>query len=288
MTHPVDLVLDAKARLGEGPIWHARAGVLYWLDIENGEVHVFDPATGNDRMVNVGQQVGTIVPRARGGVMLAAAKGFASLDLATGALAIVANPEPGTGNRFNDGKCDPAGRFWAGTIGKTGSANVYRLDADLRSHRMIEGITCSNGIAWSLDRRTMYYIDTPVSAVVAYDYDDATGAIANKRVAVAIPKEHGYPDGMTMDAEGMLWIGMWDGGAVKRWDPGTGRLLDAIQLPADRVTACAFGGAKLDTLYITTAWTGLADAERARQPLAGGLFRCTPGVTGLPAPEFAG
>lgn len=288
MGSTVDLVLDAKARLGEGPIWHARAGVLYWLDIENGEVHIFDPATGRDRAVTLNQQVGTVVPRARGGVMVAVAGGFGAVDLASGLLSIVANPEPETGNRFNDGKCDPAGRFWAGTIGKAGTANVYRLDTDLTSHRMIPGVTCSNGIAWSLDRRTMYYIDTPVSAVVAYDYDDATGAIANKRVAVEIPKEHGYPDGMTLDAEGMLWVGMWDGWAVKRWDPGTGRLLDTIKLPAARVTACAFGGPRLDTLYITTAWTALSEADRAAQPLAGGLFRCTPGVAGRAAPEFAG
>lgn len=284
----VELVLDAKARLGEGPIWHAQKGLLYWLDIEQGEVHVYNPATGNDRMVAVGQQVGTVVPRARGGVMLAVAKGFASLDLESGAVAMVANPEPGTGNRFNDGKCDPAGRFWAGTIGKQGTANVYRLDADLTSRRMIEGITCSNGIAWSLDRRTMYYIDTPAQTVAAYDYDDATGAIANRRVAITVPKESGYPDGMTLDAEGMVWIGMWDGWSLTRWNPATGMLLETVKLPVARVTACAFGGPDLGTLYITSAWTALSDADRAKQPLAGGLFRYVPGVKGIPAPEFAG
>ncbi len=284
----MELVLDAKARLGEGPIWHARRGVLYWLDIENGEVHVYDPVARADRTVRVGQQVGTVVPRARGGVMLAVEQGFASLDLETGAVAVVANPEPETGNRFNDGKCDPAGRFWAGTIGREGTANVYRLDADLTSHRMITGVTCSNGIAWSLDRRTMYYIDTPVRTVVAYDYDQATGAIANRRVAVDLTREPGYPDGMTLDAEGMVWIGMWDGWALTRWNPATGERLAAVKLPVARVTACAFGGPDLGTLYITTAWTALSDADRAAQPLAGGLFRCAPGVRGLPAPEFAG
>ena len=284
----MELVLDAKARLGEGPIWHARAGVLYWLDIEQGEVHVYDPSTGRDRTIAVGQQVGTIVPRTRGGVMLAAAKGFASLDLDSGAFAIVANPEPGTGNRFNDGKCDPAGRFWAGTIGKQGTANVYRLDADGSTHRMIEGITCSNGIAWSRDRRT-YYIDTPTQAVVAYDYDDASGAIANKRVAISIPDTaHGYPDGMTMDADGMLWVGMWDGWALRRFNPATGELLEVVPLPVARVTACAFGGPDLGTLYITSAWTALSEADRAKQPLAGGVFKVVPGVKGLPAPEYAG
>lgn len=288
MSGTVELVLDAKARLGEGPIWHARKNLLYWLDIENGEVHVFDPASGRDRVLNVGQQVGTVVPRARGGVMLAVAKGFASLDLESGAFAVVANPEPSTGNRFNDGKCDPAGRFWAGTIGKSGTANVYRLDADLTSHKVIEGITCSNGIVWSLDRRTMYYIDTPTQCVVAYDYDDATGAIANKRVAITVAKEQGYPDGMTLDAEGMVWVGMWDGWALTRWNPATGQLLETVKLPVARVTAAAFGGPDLGTLYITTAWTALSDAERARQPLAGGLFTYVPGVKGVPASEFAG
>jgi sugar lactone lactonase YvrE len=289
MRNNLELVLDAKARLGEGPIWHAQKRLLYWVDIENSLLHVYDPESGNDRTINVGQRVGTVVPRKRGGVMVAVEKGFAALDLDSGTVMPIADPESHTGNRFNDGKCDPAGRFWAGTMGPKKSANVYRLDPDLTVHKMIEGVGCSNGIAWSLDHKTMYYIDTTAECVVAYDYDNDTGQISNKRVSVPIPStDHGWPDGMTLDAEGMLWIGMWDGWSVKRWNPESGKLLETLKLPAARVTACAFGGPGFGTLYITTAWTGLSDAERAKQPQAGGLFKCRPGVPGIPAPEFAG
>ena len=289
MTKTLELVLDAKARLGEGAIWHAQKGLLYWVDIENALLHIYDPESGNNREINVGQRVGTVVPRKKGGVMVALEKGFAALDLDSGALTPIADPESHTGNRFNDGKCDPAGRFWAGTMGPKKSANLYRLDPDLSVHKMIEEIGCSNGIAWSLDHKTMYYIDTTAECVVAYDYDNGSGRISNKRVSVSIPsKDHGWPDGMTLDAEGMLWVGMWDGWSIKRWDPESGKLLETLKLPVARVTACAFGGPDLRTLYITTAWTGLSEADREKQPQAGALFKCRPGVAGIPAPEFAG
>jgi sugar lactone lactonase YvrE len=292
MSQSAELVLDAKATLGEGSIWDAKRQVLYWIDIMKSQVHAYDAATQQDRVIEVGQYVGTVVPRRSGGLMLAVHHGFASLDLETERIEIVADPERDLpGNRFNDGKCDPAGRFWAGTLALDGTRNVcnlWRLDADLGVHKMLEGVSVSNGIVWSLDHRTMYYIDTPTGHVDRFDYDLETGEIANRSVAVRIPAGMGYPDGMTIDSEGMLWVALWQGGKVSRWDPVEGRLLQTVDLPASNVTSCAFGGENLDQLYITTARIALDAEHLAKQPLAGGLFRADVGVAGLPAFEFAG
>jgi sugar lactone lactonase YvrE len=287
-----ELVLDAKADLGEGALWDDKGQVLYWVDIMAGKLHIYDPAAGRDRTIAVGQPVGTVVARRSGGVMLALHHGFASLDLGTGELEMIHDPEshlPGT--RFNDGKCDPAGRFWAGTLAMDGTpraSGLYRLDPDLSVHKMLDGVTTSNGIVWSLDRGTMYYVDTPTSRVDAFDYDLASGEIGNCRAVVHVPAEMGYPDGMTIDSEGMLWVALWGGGKVSRWNPADGRLLQTVDLPATNVTSCAFGGENLDQLYITTARTGLPPEQLSEQPLAGGLFRADVGVRGLPAFEFAG
>lgn len=288
MSDQVELILDAKAQLGEGAIWHSQKRLLYWVDIDAGLVHVYDPATNRDRTVSTGQPVGTVVPRASGGVMVALRDGFAALDLDSGKLEMIADPEKDLkGNRFNDGKCDPSGRFWAGTLGKDGGS-VYRMDRDLSVRKMFGGVRTSNGIAWSLDRRTMYYIDTSAQEVSAFDYDDATGDVSNRRTAVKVPAANGHPDGSTLDAGGNLWVAHWDGGNVTCYDPRTGRVLRTVRVPSSRVTSCAFGGDDLAVLYITTARVGLDAAALASQPLAGGLFRADVGVKGVPAPEFAG
>jgi sugar lactone lactonase YvrE len=286
----VELELDARSVLGESAIWDDKKQVLYWVDIDPGLVHIYDPATRKDRALHVGQPVGTVVPRASGGLMLAVRDGFMSLDLETGKTAIVAvplghNPE----NRFNDGKCDPAGRFWAGTV-ETPSRKgaLFRLDRDLSVHQMVDGIGLSNGLAWSLDKKTMYYIDSMTMKIDAFDYDLMSGAISNRRMIVSVPEEHGLPDGMTIDAEGKLWVAHWDGWCVCRWDPATGRLIQKVQLPVARPTSCALGGPTLGALYITSATTELDAAALAKQPGAGGLFRFDPGVRGLPAFSFMG
>jgi sugar lactone lactonase YvrE len=290
----LDLVVDAKALLGEGAIWNDALRRLHWIDIEGQRVFTYDPVTGENRACDVGQKVGTVVPRARGGLMLALQEGFAGLDLTTGCVALRPRPpeHDSAATRFNDGKCDPAGRFWAGTMalrkGPRPLGKLYRLDADGSTHVMLHDVGTSNGIAWSLDRRTLYYIDTPLQRVDAFDYDDATGVIANRRTVITIPPGIGRPDGSTLDAEGMLWVAMWDGWRVTRWDPRTGRLLQTIRLPVGRVTSCAFGGPDLGTLYVTSARNGLSDAQLALQPLAGGLFKVTPGVCGVRAPAYQG
>jgi sugar lactone lactonase YvrE len=288
MQKDCELVLDAKAELGEGAIWHSPKGVLYWVDIDPGLVHIYDPRNGENRTVPVGQPVGTVVPRARGGVMVAMRDGFASLDLDTGQLTPIANPEKDlAGNRFNDGKCDPGGRFWAGTLGKSGGS-LYRLDRDLSVHKVFGGVRTSNGIVWSEDKTKMYFIDTPTQEVAAFDYDDETGEVKNRRVAVKVPEKLGHPDGSTLDAEGNLWVAHWDGWNVTCYDLKSGEPILTIRLPVSRVTSCAFGGDDLRTLYVTSARTGLDAKSLAEQPLAGGLFKCVPGVAGVPAEEFRG
>jgi sugar lactone lactonase YvrE len=171
---------------------------------------------------------------------------------------------------------------------RPGAASLWRLDPDWSLHRMVDGVTISNGLAWTRDATTLYYIDTPTRTVVAYDYDRTAGAISGRRVVVQVPEAMGFPDGMTIDASDNLWIAQWDGGCVSCWDPRAGRPLERIEVPARRVTSCAFGGSGLDELYITTARHGLDPATLAREPLSGGLFRVQPGVSGMASVEFAG
>ena len=292
MPAEAELVLDARADLGEGAIWDAKKQLLYWVNINHGEVHIYDPKTASDRTLNVGEPVGTVVPRRSGGLMLAMKSGFAHLDLDTEKLTPICDPEEHDPElRFNDGKCDPAGRFWAGTItsGATPArASLYCLFPDLTATRILAGVTNSNGIAWGLEAKTMYYIDTATATVWSFDYDLDTGAITNRHAAVTVPDELGHPDGMTIDAEGMLWVAHWGGRSINRWDPAGGGHLRAIPIPADHVSSCAFGGAELDTLYVTTARGGLSEEDLRTQPHAGGLFSVKPGVRGVAAFEFAG
>jgi len=288
----VELALDARATLGEGPTWDAEKQRLYWVDIDEMKLHAFNPLDGTDTACEVGCRVGAAVPRASGGMILATQFGFEAFDLETGKRTLLADPESHLrDNRFNDGKCDPRGRFWAGTMSlvrEPKAAALYVLDTDGSVRRVLDGVTTSNGLGWSLDQSTMYYIDTPTLEVAAFDYDGDTGTIDRRRVVVKFPDGVGRPDGMTVDAEGMLWVAHWDGGRVTRWDPADGSLLLTVPLEADRVTSCTFGGPDLDRLYVTTAREGLDEEALARQPHAGGLFVVEPGVRGLPAVPYGG
>ena len=267
----VELLVDAHAQVGEGPLWDEERQVLYWVDILSSLLYIYDPATGENRALDVGRHVGTVVTRASGGLMLAVREGFASFDLETQELTLIANPEAHiTGNRFNDGKCDPAGRFWAGTMAyenPTNQGSLYRLDTDFSVHKIFGDVAISNGIIWSLDHTTMYYIDTLRKNVRAFDYADDTGDISNERVIINVPEEIGMPDGMAIDSEGMLWVAHYGGSCVSRWNPNTAQLLEKIDLPVTQVTACAFGGPNLDILFITSAAQELDAAELERQPL---------------------
>ncbi|MCX6044673.1 MAG: SMP-30/gluconolactonase/LRE family protein [Chloroflexi bacterium] len=292
MSDEPKILVDIRALVGEGALWDETQGVLYWVDILSNKLYIYDPASGENRTFDVGQHVGTVVLRASGGVMLAVYDGFAAYDLDKQTLTLIHDPEADLpNNRFNDGKCDPAGRFWAGTMAysnQTTQGSLYRLDADLSVHKMLGNIGISNGIVWSLDAKTMYYIDSMAYTVRAFDYDNATGAISNERVVITVPRELSLPDGMAIDAEGMLWVAHFGGSAVRRWDPNTGQVLATIDLPAKQITSCAFGGPNLDTLYITSGANGLDEAALAKQPHAGALFSVKPGVRGVTTFKFAG
>ena len=286
----VELVLDTKSELGEGAIWNHKTNELIWVNIDREILNFYKPELRNNKEMLTGQKIGTVVPAKSGQVLVALENGFYSLDPETGTKKFISNPETDIeGNRFNDGKCDPGGRFWAGTMsknGEKGAGALYRLDPDSSVHKMIDNVTISNGIVWSNDKRFMYYIDTPTRNVVRYDYDNESGNISNPEVAIEISGNEGAPDGMTIDEDGNLWIALWGGSAVGCWNPESGKLLRKIDVPAKNVTSCAFGDDDLETLYITTARVGTNKEELVQFPEAGGLFKTTPGVKGVEASFF--
>jgi sugar lactone lactonase YvrE len=292
MTNVELVIVYTKADLGEGPYWDADQQKLYWVDIERAQLHVHDPQGAADAVFDVGCKVGAAVLRQSGSVLLATHHGFEDFDLQSREKASVADPESHLpDNRFNDGKCDSRGRFWAGTMSmvrQPAAGSLYVLDTDGSVHRKFGGVTTSNGLGWSPDDSTMYYIDTPTLQVAAFDFDAETGTIDNRRVIVTFPDGVGRPDGMTVDAEGMLWIAHWDGGRITRWNPDGGQLIQTVELPVQRVTSCTFGGPDLRQLFITTARHGLDQAALKDQPLAGALFVLDPGVRGLPTYRYAG
>ncbi len=291
MSKKWELVLDHKCELGEGPVWDVEHGIIYWVDILAQEIHQFSPASGKHEVHKQDQMVGAIALTDSGGMVAALATGFALLDLEKGTKEMISTPEGHLpNNRFNDGKCDPAGRFWAGTMDMADlpyAGSLYMLGADLEAEKKISGVSCSNGLAWSLDYKTMYFIDSPTRGVRSYEFDVETGAISNEQIAINLTSEPGIPDGMTIDAEGMLWIAFFDGWRVARYDPHTGRHLESVFLPVARVTSCAFGGDRLEDLYVTTARVGLDESDLVKQPLAGSLFVYKNiGPRGLPADKF--
>ena len=283
----VEVVVQADAELAEGPIWDSRTNRLAWVDILARRIHLTDVGRGDTEAIEVPLHVGAVAPREGGGFVAALQDGFWVVgDGPPRRINQVAEARPGL--RFNDGKCDPAGRFWAGTMAydqARGAAALYRLDANGQATRVLDGVTISNGLAWSLDGRTMYYIDTPTQRIDAFSFS-ANGEISDRRPVVRIPSDAGAPDGMTIDAEGGLWVALWGGGAVHRYLDG--QLERVIRLPVSQPTSCTFGGDGLDELYVTSAWDGLSPAERRAQPLAGAIFRLRPGVRGTPAAVFAG
>jgi len=262
--------------LGEGPVWDKNQKRIFWIDILKGEVLYFYPETREHTTCGLGQLIGSISLKRSGGIIAALSDGFGTVDLDNGAVCYISKVEYHlTDNRFNDGKCDPAGRFWAGTMSMSAiphAGSLYVLEKDGTVTTKLTGITCSNGLAWSPDHKTFYYIDTPTQKVMAYNYDVLNGNITDSRVVINIPKEAGYPDGMTIDTEGMLWIAMWDGWKVLRYNPLSGEQLQDITLPVSRPTSCVFGGDAMDDLYITSAREGMSENDLKEQPLAGSLF----------------
>jgi L-arabinonolactonase len=287
-SYEVERILPVQNRLGEGPLWSVDESALYWVDIDGHCFHRYWPATKSVERYETEVAVGVLRLRAGDGLVMATRDGFAFWDWQTQSLTFVADPEADKPeSRFNDGGMDRRGRFWAGTMGAGATSSLYRLDPDLSVHTMDTGISVSNGIGWSPDNRTMYYTDSPLRVIYAYDYDIATGAITNRRPLVHTPEEEGVPDGLAVDSEGFIWSARWDGWRIARYDP-TGKLEREIRMPVQRPTACAFGGAGLNELYITSASVGIGDEAKKSQPFAGDVFRVVTDVKGLPEPAFAG
>ena len=287
-------VLTVQNKLGEGPVWSAEEQALYWVDIENNSFYRYYPTTSKYESFDVGVPIGVLALRSAGGLVMATKNGFAFWDPQTQGLHFLANLEadkPHT--RFNDGAVDCGGRFWAGTmcglpeICNDPEGSLYRLDPDGSISTMETRIFIANGIGWSPDNKIMYFTDTPRHVIYAYDFDAATGAIANRRPFISTPDEIGAPDGLKVDSEGCIWSARWGGWKITRYDP-TGKVEREIQLPVQCPTSCAFGGADLDELYITSAWTALSDEQKKNQPFAGDLFRVKTNIKGLESPKFAG
>jgi len=283
----VSLIHGTSSILGEGSLWSSRTQRLYWVDIYGKKIHVYDPKANITQSYELDQMVGTIVLRKSGGAMVSLHRGFGSFDFETGKCTIVANPESDPRTRYNDGKCDPQGRFWAGTLEheETGAAlgHLYMLDTHLVAHERLDNILVSNGIVWTADSKIMYYIDSPLRRVDAFDFEPQTGHISNRRTVVTIPQGDGVPDGMAIDSNDNIWVAHWGGWKVTQWDPRSGTLLRTVPIPAAKVTSVAFGGPDLTDLYVTTA------ATQSEPAPAGALFRVTGlAVKGTESFEFEG
>lgn len=287
----VEIAVDAHALLGEGPCWDERTRVLWWVDIRAETLHCYDPHTELASVFTIRKSVSAVVPRRSGGLVLAVRDGFYGFDPRSGAAQLLAGVESDLGdNRLNDAKCDRKGRLWGGTMADNespGAGSFYRLDADGQLHLIWDRVTCSNGIGWSPDDRRMYYVDSGLRRVDRCDYDSTTGVVTNRAPFVEVPTASGEPDGLTVDAEGFVWVALWGGAAVHRYRPD-GRLDRILHVPAINVTSCAFGGDDLGTLFITSAASKASPAQLSKYPLSGALFHCRPGVIGLPTNHFAG
>jgi sugar lactone lactonase YvrE len=284
------VALDARAEVGEGPAWDAARGVLLWVDIYRGLVHLFDPVSGQDTTVRAGQPVGAVVPTAGEGLVAAVRDGFVRIEPVTGAIEVLASVEEHLPrNLMNDGKCDPSGAFLAGSMHLdevTAEGTLHRLNPDLSVDHLLSGVTISNGLGWSPSGDRMYYIDSPTQAIDVFEYDPS-GQLGARRRFVEIAETDGMPDGLAVDAEGGVWVALWGGSAVRRYTTG-GALDQVIELPVTQVTSCAFGGEDWGDLYITSASWEFDEARFQEEPLAGAVFVARPGVIGMPTSRFAG
>ena len=288
-----DVAISAQAELGERPFWDAATGSLMWVDILAGHLHRYRPGAGDSVFHTAGVAVGAAAPRAGGGYVLAAADGFRLVG---------ADGQPDGGPwrppgmladvRFNDGVCDPAGWFWAGTVAgdrRAGAGALYRLEPSGEIAVVLDGVTESNGLGWSPDGGTFYFIDSgePEPRIRAFGFEPASGELGRSRDLARFPGGGPVPDGLVVDAEGTLWVAVWGAGQVHRYAPD-GELLTVLPVPTSQPTCPAFGGPGLDVLYLTTAWQDMTAGQRATEPLAGHVLRARPGARGHPALAFGG
>ncbi|HXV23012.1 MAG TPA: SMP-30/gluconolactonase/LRE family protein, partial [Alphaproteobacteria bacterium] len=293
MTGEVRCVVEIRSELGEGPLWSSEEQLLYWIDCLRPATYRYDPATGENRTLDLplDSPLGALAFRRGGGYLLALESGIKSVDADGKAPQLLCHPEKGRGeNRYNDGKADCAGRFFVGSLNKADrdpTGALYRIEPD-GSCREIDGaFVCANGMDWSPDNRVFYFVDSGSRNIYAYDFDAVSGEIDNRRVLVAVPVEEGSPDGLCVDREGFLWVAHWDGWRVSRFDP-EGRRERQVRVPVPRPTSLAFGGPELDRLYITSSAADLDGATLQAAPLSGSLFEHEPGVRGMSVPLFAG
>lgn len=278
-----ELLFDAKATLGEGPAWDEKTQTLYWVDILQKKIYA-----GNEFLVELDDLIGCLAPCRDGHLLLGKRASFVDFDPATSQQTILAALKESATNRVNDGKCDPAGRFIAGSMDmheKDPTGCLYSFDGK-SVQTLFRDVTISNGLAWSPNHKTFYHIDTPTRKVKAFDYDVTTGTIANPRTVFRVAESLGWPDGMTSDTEGNLWIAMWGGAQVTRWNPEAGQLLEQISVPALQASSVVFGGKNRNELYVTSARKGMSEANLKKYPLSGGLFKLKTKVEGIPTFEF--
>ncbi|XP_071496446.1 regucalcin-like [Diadema antillarum] len=292
----VEVVQENVGKLLEGPHWDDVTNTLLYIDILGNTIYRYDPSSGKSQSVNIGKAVGSVVPTVSGKTLAASESRIGFVDWESGDVEAVASADLPPFTRFNDGKCDPAGRFWAGTMafGETGSGaadyprrgSLYCLGVDSKLTTHVQNVAISNGLAWTADHSTMYYIDSLSFGVDAFDYDIKTGNISNRRRVITIPESTGFPDGMCIDSEDMLWVAVFRSGSVIRYNPRTGEKLRTVNLPVTIITSCCWGGAGLDELYVTTGKVTLTEEELKKQDKAGSLFRVTglgvKGVKGQP------
>lgn len=286
-----NLLLHTPAQLGEGAIWDSQTQLLYWVDINGKTVNIYNPTEKTNTCFNVFKRPGTVIPIDSENVLVALEDGLVTLNIKTGKIVYqLQTPQFETNSlRFNDGKCDKNGRFWVGTMdlnAKKEAGVLYSLQNNFILKPEVSKTTISNGITWNADDTKMYYIDTTTSHISCFDYDLLTGNIKNRTEIVTINPNLGYPDGMTIDNKGMLWVALWDGFAVACFNPNTGEMLHKINIPAPKITSCAFGGPNLDVLYITTARVDMSVDELEKYPLSGSLFYAKTGTVGVEANAF--
>ncbi len=285
------VVVASRNQIGESPVWSTAENALYWVDVEGKSIQRWREDDNTIRHWDVGEPVGCIGLRQRGGLVGARRSGFFFLDVATGTITPLFDPEAHLpDNRFNDGKVDRRGRFWAGTRNfidtEKAAGSLYRLDADLSVHHMEKGMRCPNGMAWSPNNKLMYLCDTWTRNIFVYDFDADDGILRNRRLFVELPENEGFPDGLTVDAEGFVWNAHYNGWRITRYAPD-GRVYRVIRMPVQHVTSLTFGGRDCGTLYVTSASLRLNEEERLRQPVAGNILALETGARGLAEPQFA-
>ncbi|MBN3580961.1 SMP-30/gluconolactonase/LRE family protein [Algoriphagus aestuarii] len=268
--------IPSQCFLGEGPYWHAERQSFFWVDIENGKLFEHSLKTGETKTRSFPHYLAVVLESEDGSLILGLDRKIANFNLETEELNWLCEVESDyTLHRFNDGKVDPKGRIWIGTLSTKfteGAGSLYCIDQDLEPKKKLSNLTISNGMAWTADNQTFYFIDTPTRQIKVFHFDLESGEIEFDRIAVEIPEELGFPDGMCIDREGMLWVAHYGGSGVYRWNPTNGDLLDKIELPVPHVTSCCFGGENLDTLLITTAQENLSEAQLKEYPQSGDVF----------------